>query len=95
MNTLNDALAQQVFKAMAVHRPQLAAIADLGDDEGDIDIRLLGDQIIRNFPWPIGIEVRRLLSGSMREPLVGATPSGAGTSRLKAWDSPKGLRLIR
>lgn len=68
MNTLNDTLAQQVFKAMAIHRPQLAALADLGDDDGEIDIRLLGDQIIRNFPWPIGIEVRRLLSGSMREP---------------------------
>lgn len=68
MNTLNDALAHHVFKAMAVHRPQLAALADLGDDDGDVDIRLIGDQIIRNFPWPIGIEVRRLLSGSMREP---------------------------
>lgn len=68
MSTLNDELTRQVFKAMALHRPQLAALADLGDDEGEVDIRLLGDQIIRNFPWPIGIEVRRLLSGSMREP---------------------------
>ena len=68
MNTLNDAPAQQVFKTMAVHRSQLAALADLGDDDGDPDIRLPGDRVIRNFPWPIGIEVRRLLNGSMREP---------------------------
>lgn len=68
MSSLNDPLVVEVFKAMVVHRPQLAALADLGDDEEEVDIRLLGDQLIRNFPWPIGIEVRRLLSGSMREP---------------------------
>lgn len=53
---------------MARHRPKLAALAAMADDEGAIDTRLLGDQVIANLPWPIGIEVRRLLSGSMREP---------------------------
>jgi len=68
MSSLNDPLVHPVFKAMVQYRPQLAALAELGDDDGEIDVRLLGDQVIRNFPWPIGIEVRRLLGGAMREP---------------------------
>lgn len=68
MSQLNDPLVAEVFKAMAVHRPQLAAMAALDDEEGNVDVRLLGDQISRNFPLPIGIEVRRLISGGMREP---------------------------
>jgi hypothetical protein len=31
------------------------------------DYRLLADLIIKNFPWPIGVELRRLFSGSMRQ----------------------------
>jgi len=38
------------------------------EDDGDLpDYRILGDLIIRNFPWPVGVELRRLFSGSMRQ----------------------------
>ncbi|HUX55875.1 MAG TPA: hypothetical protein VMV77_02800 [Bacteroidales bacterium] len=37
------------------------------DDEELPDYRILGDLIIKNFPWPIGVELRRLFSGSMRQ----------------------------
>ncbi|HUM46260.1 MAG TPA: hypothetical protein PLD84_05000 [Chitinophagales bacterium] len=39
----------------------------ISDELGEeADVRILGDLIIRNFPWPIGVELRRLFSGSMR-----------------------------
>jgi hypothetical protein len=38
------------------------------EDDGELpDYRILGDLIIKNFPWPIGVELRRLFSGSMRQ----------------------------
>jgi len=38
------------------------------DDEEELpDYRILADLIIKNFPWPIGVELRRLFSGSMRQ----------------------------
>jgi len=38
------------------------------EEEETLDPRLLGDLVIKNFPWPIGIELRRLFSASMRQP---------------------------
>jgi hypothetical protein len=37
------------------------------EDEETSDYRILADLIIKNFPWPIGVELRRLFSGSMRQ----------------------------
>ncbi len=38
------------------------------DEEEELpDYRILADLIIKNFPWPIGVELRRLFSGSMRQ----------------------------
>lgn len=36
------------------------------DPDEEVDIRILGDQMIKSFPWPIGVEIRRLLSGTCR-----------------------------
>ena len=41
-------------------------MVDEDEDEEDVDVRLLADQMVKNFPWPIGVELRRLFSGSMR-----------------------------
>jgi hypothetical protein len=68
MNPLDEALVHRVFAAMVVARPGLArylGAAEEGDGEGE-DVRVLADQVIRGFPWPIGVELRRLFSGSMR-----------------------------
>lgn len=63
--TSNDTLIDEVFQALVKHKPSLEAVLALSEDDG-IDRRLLADQIVRNFPWPIGVELRRLFSGSMR-----------------------------
>lgn len=63
--TSNDTLIDQVFQALVKQKPSLEAVLALSEDSG-IDRRLLADQIVRNFPWPIGVELRRLFSGGMR-----------------------------
>ncbi len=58
-----------VFKAMVKHKSSLEKYLTVEEDEfdEDIDIRLLAHQIIKNLPWPIGVELRRLFSGSLRQ----------------------------
>jgi hypothetical protein len=53
---------------MAEHRPSLQKYLVKDDDEEFIDHRILGDQLIKNFPWPIGVELRRLFSGTLQRP---------------------------
>lgn len=68
MKQINEDLILRVFNAMVKNRPALAKFVVMDDDDDDeADPRMLGDLIIRNFPWPVGIELRRLFSGSMRQ----------------------------
>jgi hypothetical protein len=69
MVTTNELLIQKVFQEMLIYKPSLQKmlVAD-EEEEENLDPRLLGDLIIKNFPWPIGIELRRLFSASMRQP---------------------------
>ncbi|MGD0581418.1 MAG: hypothetical protein ABR974_00580 [Bacteroidales bacterium] len=69
MAATNELLIQKVFQEMVKYKPsmQKMLIADEGDEEEALDPRLLGDLIIRNFPWPIGVELRRLFSASTRQ----------------------------
>jgi hypothetical protein len=69
MAATNELLIQKVFQEMVKYKPsmQKMLIADEGDEEESLDPRLLGDLIIRNFPWPIGVELRRLFSASTRQ----------------------------
>lgn len=66
---MNEALVRAVFDGMVKHRPALGKylISDDEDLDGPVDHRILADLIIKNFPWPIGVELRRLFSGSMRQ----------------------------
>ncbi len=67
---LNEELIRSTFGVMIHYRPALAKylIVDEDEDEDDeVDYRILGDLIIKNYPWPIGVELRRLFSGSMRQ----------------------------
>jgi hypothetical protein len=70
MLATNDNLLKIVFQEMLVFKPSLQKmlIADEDEEEEILDTRLMGDTIIRNFPWPIGIELRRLFSASMHQP---------------------------
>jgi len=61
----NDKLITEVFDELVKHKPALSKHLILDEDEDEVDSRILADQIIQNFPWPIGIELRRLFSGDM------------------------------
>ncbi|HTA82654.1 MAG TPA: hypothetical protein VK783_06975 [Bacteroidia bacterium] len=69
MAQANENLIGKVSQAMVIHKPSLAKylIADDEDPAGAPDMRMLADMIIRNFPWPLGVELRRLFSASMRQ----------------------------
>ncbi len=60
---INDNFILGVFRSMALQKPKLASLLDESDE--DFDIRELSNNLARAFPWPIGIELRRLLSGNM------------------------------
>jgi hypothetical protein len=69
MAATNENLIQIVFQEMLKYKPSLQKMLVADDeDEESLDPRLLGDVIIKNFPWPVGIELRRLFSASMRQP---------------------------
>ena len=65
-------IIRELFEKLAEVKPSLGKylIIDEDDDE-EIDTRLLAYQIIKNFPWPIGVELRRLFSGDLRSPNLG------------------------
>ena len=68
MAAINELLIQQVFQEMLKYKPSLQKMLVSDEDEDEtLDARFLGDIIIKNFPWPIGVELRRLFSASMRQ----------------------------
>ena len=65
MSQPNEKLIRSIFDTVILHRPALSrylVVDDEDDDEEEVDFRLLGDQLIRNYPWPVGVELRRLFS---------------------------------
>jgi len=69
MANLNENLIRSLFYEMVKYKPSLEKhlVGDEDDEDDEIDYRVLGDLVIKNFPWPIGVELRRLFSGSMRQ----------------------------
>jgi hypothetical protein len=68
MSTTNEVLIQKVFQEMVFYKPSLQKMMIAEEEEEEtLDPRMQGDIIIKNFPWPIGIELRRLFSASMRQ----------------------------
>jgi hypothetical protein len=68
MAQINEELIRKVFNEILKFKPSLSKmILTEEDDEETSDFRVLGDLIIKNYPWPIGVELRRLFSGSMRQ----------------------------
>jgi hypothetical protein len=66
---VNEELIRRVFQEMVRHKPALAKYlsTDPDDPTDTVDTRVLADMIIKHFPWPVGVELRRLFSGSMRQ----------------------------
>ena len=68
MSQINEDLIRVVFNEMLKYKASLAKMAlDDEEDEEITDFRVLADLVIKSFPWPIGVELRRLFSGSMRQ----------------------------
>jgi hypothetical protein len=67
MTATNELIIQMVFDEMLKYKPSLQKML-VTEEEEAFDPRMQGDIIIRNFPWPIGIELRRLFSATMRQP---------------------------
>lgn len=68
MAQMNEQLIRHVFDEMVKHRPALQKHTMVDDEEDEVvDYRVLGDLVIKNFPWPVGVELRRLFSASMRQ----------------------------
>jgi hypothetical protein len=68
MAAINDLLILNVFEEMVKSKPSLAKYLPSKEENEEVDYRILADMVIKNFPWPIGVELRRLFSGSMRQP---------------------------
>jgi hypothetical protein len=67
MAAINEDLIQEVFAEMVKYRPALSKYMPDKDVEEETDLRIIADLVIKNFPWPVGVEIRRLFSGSMRQ----------------------------
>jgi hypothetical protein len=68
MSQVNENLIRSVFDEMLKYKASLSKMMlDDEDDEEISDFRVLADLVIKNYPWPIGVELRRLFSGSMRQ----------------------------
>jgi hypothetical protein len=68
MAAINENLILKVFAEMVKYRPSLSKYIPEKDEEEEIDYRIIADLVIKNFPWPVGVELRRLFSGTMRQP---------------------------
>jgi len=67
LSNINHDLIQDVFEALVVAKPSIRKYLEaMEEDDEELDIRELADLIIRNYPWIIGVELRRLFSGSLR-----------------------------
>ncbi len=66
--SINDSIIRHVFDAMVVYKPRLTKYLPDGDGDEDFDIRELADQVVKGFPLPIGVELRRLFTAGMDKP---------------------------
>lgn len=64
---MNERFILSVFNKMTEHRPAFQKYLVTDEEDDEVDHRILGDLLIKNFPWPIGVELRRLFSGSLQK----------------------------
>ncbi|MFY0627259.1 MAG: helix-turn-helix transcriptional regulator [Reichenbachiella sp.] len=62
----SESMIREIFESLVIQKPSLEKFISVDEEEGDqIDNRLLAYQIFKNFPWAIGVEIRRLFSVSL------------------------------
>lgn len=60
-------LIEELFRSLIPYKASLEKFLLVDEDEGEtLDPRLLAYQTIKCFPWPLGVELRRLFSASFR-----------------------------
>ena len=71
MSSANDHLIEEVFQEMLVQLGPESAESrfyhSMKDAGLPVDNRMLANFIIQDFPWPIGVELRRLFSGDLKD----------------------------
>ena len=64
----SGSLIEEIFRALIPYKPSLEKFLLVDEEEGEsIDFRLLAYQSIKCFPWPLGVELRRLYSSHFKE----------------------------
>lgn len=63
--THNEKIITPVFQKITEYKPKLKVLLD--DSEEEVDTRRPADEIIRAFPWTIGVEFRRLFTHENKE----------------------------
>ncbi len=64
----SEGMIREIFDTMILHKPTMEKFVLVDEDEGEtVDIRLLAYQIFKNYPWPIGVEIRRLFSVGLKD----------------------------
>ena len=64
----SEGLIRELYEHLILFKPELENyLFEDKTNESTIDIRVLAFQIIRSYPWPIAVELRRLFSGAMKE----------------------------
>lgn len=61
-------LIEELFRSLIPFKPSLEKFVIIDEEEGEsLDPRLLAYQTIKCFPWPLGVELRRLFSASFKQ----------------------------
>ena len=70
MVSSNDHIIEEVFQSVLGHlgdqSPEAAFYNSMKQANMPIDNRMLANFIIQDFPWPVGVELRRLFSGDLK-----------------------------
>lgn len=64
----SEGLIRELYEHLILFKPELDDhIRDDTSSETLVDIRVLAFEIIKSYPWPIAVELRRLFSGTMKD----------------------------
>ena len=64
----SEGLIRELYEHLSLFKPELEHYLDEDtSEESVVDIRVLAFEIIKSYPWPIAVELRRLFSATMKD----------------------------
>ena len=64
----SEGLIRELYEHLILFKPDLESkLKEDATEESTLDVRVLAFEIIKSYPWPIAVELRRLFSGAMKE----------------------------